>query len=189
MVSAPLANVDEDCLLWQLDVDELWTPEQISRIRDRFLEQPERTAAYYWCDYFVGPEAVVTTRYNYAQNPSVEWLRTWRFRPGDRWDAHEPPTLVRSHGVDVGKARPFLHDETEREGAVFQHYAYATEEQVRFKERYYGYTGALEAWRKLQSATQTGGPLRLADYLPWVPDDTLADAVSRTRVHTHGYSP
>ncbi len=183
MVSTPLANIREECLLWQLDVDELWTSEQISRMRDRFLEQPERTAAYYWCDYFVGPEAVVTTRYNYAQNPSVEWLRTWRFRPGDRWEAHEPPTLVRQRpSVDVGKARPFLQDETEHVGAVFQHYAYANEEQVRFKELYYGYTGALEGWRALQNAIEAGGPVRLAEYLPWVQDDTLADAVSRTHV-------
>jgi hypothetical protein len=184
MVSAPLAKIREECLLWQLDVDELWTSEQISRMRDLFLEQPQRSAAYYWCDYFVGPEAVVTTRYNYAQNPSVDWLRTWRFRPGDRWEAHEPPTLVRprQRAMDIGKAKPFLHDETERAGAVFQHFAYATERQVRFKERYYGYTGALEHWRKLQSATMARGPVRLADYLPWVLDDTLVDAVHRTHV-------
>ena len=25
MVNAPLANIDEECLLWQIDADELWT--------------------------------------------------------------------------------------------------------------------------------------------------------------------
>jgi glycosyltransferase involved in cell wall biosynthesis len=184
MVSAPLANIREECLLWQVDADELWTAEQVTRMRDLFIDKPERTAAYYWCDYFVGPEAVLTTRYNYAQDPNQDWLRTWRFQPGDRWEAHEPPTLVRPHesGVDVGKARPFGHDETEREGAVFQHYAYVNEKQLRFKESYYGYKGALEAWRTLQSAIKERGPVRLGDYLPWVPDDTLADDVSRTPV-------
>ena len=182
MVSVPLPNIREECLLWELDADELWTCEQISRMRQLFIEQPERTAAFYWCDFFVGPEAVITTRYNYAQNPSVDWQRTWRFRPGDRWDAHEPPTLIRSHRGDLGKARPFLQDETERVGAVFQHYAYATEEQVRFKETYYGYAGALAGWRALQHAIGAGGPVRLGDYLPWVPDDTLADICSRSRV-------
>ena len=57
MVSAPLANIREECLLWQVDADELWTAEQIARMRDLFIEQPERTAAYYWCDYFVGPRS------------------------------------------------------------------------------------------------------------------------------------
>jgi len=29
MVNAPLANINEECLLWQVDADELWTVEQI----------------------------------------------------------------------------------------------------------------------------------------------------------------
>ena len=186
MVSAPLANIGEESLLWQVDADELWTPEQISAMRDLFLGEPERTAAYYWCDYVPAPGAVIATRYNYAQNPAQEWLRTWRFRPGDRWAAHEPPTLVRpgrTGDVDLGKARPFRHDETEDAGAVFQHFAYATEAQVRFKESYYGYDGAVERWCALQDALRgSRGPLRLGDYLPWVTDDTLVDDAERRRI-------
>ena len=184
MVSAPAASIDEECLLWQLDSDELWRTEQIVAVRDLFAAEPDRTAAYYWCDYFVAPDAVITTRYNYAQNPAQEWLRTWRFRPGDRWDAHEPPTLVRP-GVPghLGTSRPLLHGETERVGAVFQHFAYATEDQLRFKERYYGYSGAVAAWHGLRRALEEGaGPVLLADHLPWVSDETLVDSVDRTRV-------
>src|SRR5207344_3297476 len=78
---------------------------------------------------------------------------------------------------------PFVHDETEQAGAVFQHFAYATEAQVRFKESYYGYRGAVERWRALGEAVRTAsGPLRLADYLPWVPDDTLVDDAARRRI-------
>jgi glycosyltransferase involved in cell wall biosynthesis len=189
MVSAPLVNIREECLLWQLDADELWTGEQIATMRQAFLDHPERTAAYYWCDFFVAPRAVVTTRWNYTANPGVEWLRTWRYQPGDAWAAHEPPTLLRpvrsarrTSRIDVGRTRPFVHEETEALGAVFQHYAYATEEQVRFKERYYGYGGALDAWHRLQEAIAVRGPVRLADYLPWVEDDTLVDDVERAHV-------
>jgi glycosyltransferase involved in cell wall biosynthesis len=186
MVSAPLANIRDECLLWQVDADELWTAEQIVSIHRLFCDDPERTAAYYWCHYVPAPGAVIATRYNYAANPAVEWLRTWRYRPGDRWEAHEPPILVRAEAgniVDVAKQRPFLHEETERAGAVFQHFAYATEAQVRFKESYYGYTDAVERWHALRQAlTVANGPLRLGDYLPWVPDDTLVDAAERRRV-------
>jgi glycosyltransferase involved in cell wall biosynthesis len=186
MVSAPLRNIREECLLWQVDADELWTAEQIVSIHQLFLDDPERTAAYYWCHYVPAPGAVIATRYNYAANPAVEWLRTWRYRPGDRWKAHEPPILVRPEPggvVDVAKKHPFLHDETEQAGAVFQHFAYATEAQVRFKESYYGYSDALERWRALREAVRTSnGPLLLGDYLPWVPDDTLVDAAARRRV-------
>jgi glycosyltransferase involved in cell wall biosynthesis len=187
MVSAPLPNIREECLLWQVDTDELWTAEQIVSIRQLFLDDPDRTAAYYWCHYVPAPGTVIATRYNYAANPAVEWLRTWRYQPGDRWEAHEPPILVRPKRsgrlVNLGKKRPFLHDETEDAGAVFQHFAYATEAQVRFKETYYGYGGAVERWRELREAVRAAkGPLRLGDYLPWVPDDTLVDDAARRDV-------
>jgi glycosyltransferase involved in cell wall biosynthesis len=186
MVSAPLANIREECLLWQVDADELWTADQIVAVRRLFVEQPDRTAAYYWCDYFAAPEAVLATRYNYAADPDLEWLRTWRFRPGDRWIAHEPPRLVRPRRlrvIELAKKRPFRHDETEEAGAVFQHFAYATEEQVRFKETYYGHSGALEGWRRLETAVKAAdGPVRLGDFFAWVEDDTLVDDAKRRHV-------
>ena len=82
MVSAPLSAIGEECLLWQVDADELWTADQIVAMRRLFVEQPDRMAAYYWCDYVVAPETVVATRYNYAANPDLDWLRTWRSGPG-----------------------------------------------------------------------------------------------------------
>ncbi len=186
MVSAPLARIDEECLLWQVDADELWTSEQLSAMHRLFVAQSDRTAAYYWCNYFPAPGAVIATRYNYAANPSVEWLRTWRFRPGDRWEAHEPPTLVRprlSGTINVASAKPFSHDETEEAGAVFQHLAYVSEEQVRFKESYYGYAGGLDGWRRLRDAVRASeGPVRLSDYVPWVNDDTLVDDAERRHI-------
>ena len=188
MVSAPLPRIREECLLWEVDADELWTVEQIASVRRLFLDHPDRTAAHYWCHYIPAPRAVIATRYNYAANPDIDWLRTWRYRPGDRWDAHEPPTLVRPRGrlrrsVDAGKQNPFLHDETEDVGAVFQHFAYATEEQVRFKQTYYGYSSAVERWRELQAAVRASrGPFRLGDYLPWIRDDTLVDSVERRHI-------
>ena len=53
-------------------------------------------------------------------------------------------------------------------GLVFQHYAYATEAQIRFKESYYGYAGAVAQWRQLQQSEKF--PQRLADHFAWVKD-------------------
>ena len=172
--------------MWQVDADELWTAEQIASVHRLFRDDPERTAAYYWCHYVPAPGAVIATRYNYAANPTVEWLRTWRYRSGDQWKAHEPPILIRTESegvVDVARKHPFLQDETEEVGAVFQHFAYATHAQVRFKERYYGYDGAVERWNALREAVRkVHGPLRLGDYFPWVSDDTLVDDAARRGV-------
>jgi glycosyltransferase involved in cell wall biosynthesis len=179
MVNAPLTNIREACLLWQVDSDELWTTQQIAAVHNSFRSNSEKTAAYYWCWYFVGPNKLISTRYNYAQNPRQEWLRTWRFELADRWAAHEPPTLTRyaKNGVrvNIGELNPFRHDEMEAVGAVFQHFAYVTEAQLRFKETYYGYADAVIHWNKLQ---RHGGAGLLRDYLPWVADNTMFDDAS-----------
>ena len=171
MVNAPLGNIKEHCLLWQVDCDELWTARQVVAVHEAFKNDPKRSSAYYWCWYFVSPDKVISTRYNYAQNPREEWLRTWRFAPGDRWAAHEPPMLMRRR-KNVGQLHPFWHEEMEAIGAVFQHFAYVIEAQLRFKETYYGYKNALAQWQKIQAHRGAGF---LRDYLSWVADYSVFD--------------
>ena len=67
-------------------------------------------------------------------------------------EAHEPPILVRRIGTASSTSGRCARSSTTTEaaGAVFQHFAYATEDQVRFKESYYGYGGAVEGWRELR---------------------------------------
>jgi hypothetical protein len=188
MVSAPLPGIRERCLLWQVDADELWTVEQIVTMREAFIDQPQRSAAFFWCHYFVGPTALISTRETYANHSAWEWLRVWRYRPGDWWRAHEPPRLARRkwywfRSDDVGRISPIMHAETEQMGLVFQHFAYVTEAQLRFKEIYYGYAGAVNSWRALQDALASkGGPLMLRDYLPWVTDEAQVETAARLDV-------
>ena len=184
MIRAPLPALPADCLLWQVDADELWTTRQITTMRDLFLEAPQRTAAYFLCHYFVGEDRLCTSIDTYGNNRSYEWLRVWRYRHGDQWLSHEPPCLARpigdGTGVDVAMISPFLHEETATAGLVFQHFAYACPEQAAFKELYYGYIGAVDQWKRLQTQSQL--PCRLADYFPWVKDETIVDFVSRLDV-------
>lgn len=180
MVNAPLANIQEECLLWQVDVDELWTVEQICIARQMFINNPDKTAAFYWCWYFVGENLIISTRNCYAQNPQQEWLRSWRFKPGAFWAAHEPPILVEKlpdgQLKNVAAENPFLHDETEKFGLVFQHFAYVTPEQLRFKEQYYGYKNAVLHWEALQAKTHF--PVFLCEYFGWVRDNTQVDTAN-----------
>ncbi|NEO21117.1 glycosyltransferase [Moorena sp. SIO4A5] len=184
MVNAPLENIQQECLLWQVDVDELWTTEQICKARQMFIDQPDKTAAFFWCWYFVGKNLIVSSRNCYTQNPKQEWLRVWRFQPGAVWATHEPPRLVQpsstnqsnqsaNHGQDVASINPFLHRETEAQGLVFQHFAYVTPEQLQFKESYYGYQNALAEWQGLQQ--QSEFPVFLRQHLSWVKDETLVE--------------
>jgi hypothetical protein len=186
MISAPLSNINQPALLWQIDSDELWTPDQIHTMHQMFIENPKKTSAWFWCWYFVGPEKVICTRNCYAQNPNQEWNRVWRFEPGMIWATHEPPVLGfkanDGNYYDVGRINPFTHAETEANGLVFEHYSYVTESQLQFKESYYGYKGAVEAWKHLQEATAPTVMLR--EFLPWVSDHT---EVSST--HTYELKP
>ncbi|MDZ4063249.1 MAG: hypothetical protein U1E22_01140 [Coriobacteriia bacterium] len=180
MVSAPLSTIDRECLLWEVDADELWTADQICCARQLFLDNPGSTAAYYFCEFFVGPGLRTTTIDTYANNTAYEWLRTWRFRPGHRWITHEPPSLGVRHSatqwVDLAQINPLRHDVTGSHGLVFQHLAYVTPEQLRFKEVYYGYANAVQQWERLQE--QTDFPVYLRDYFDWVEDETLVDTVA-----------
>lgn len=178
MVSTPLKNIQEECLLWQIDVDEFWTTDQIIRARNLFIAYPEKTAAYYGCFFFVSPQLVITTRNCYAQNPKFEWLRTWRFTPGLKWESHAPPRLVKTRNdgsiCDLAYINPFLHHETEKENLIFQHFAYFIPQQIQFKASYYG-SGNLEKWLELQK--QTVFPVLLKHYFDWIDDDTMVNTV------------
>jgi ADP-heptose:LPS heptosyltransferase len=184
IVRAPLVRLTEPCLLWQIDADELWTVEQICAVRDLFRDCPKKTAAYFYCHYFVGENLVTTTRNTYGNQSSYEWLRVWRYRPGFQWLTHEPPRLCQQTAagkwMDVAAINPILHAETEGKNLIFHHYAYATRDQVRFKESYYGYGGAVAYWEKLQSAEAF--PLYLGDFFPWVKDGTLVDRPASQKV-------
>jgi len=182
MVNAPLANIKEESLLWQTDADELWTAEQLSRMRDLFLDDSQKMSAYFHCDYFVGPGKYVSSLNTWATYPQ-DWIRVWRFSPEMKWSAHEPPILINAQGQNVGLINPFTRDETKSQNITFQHAAYVTEAQVRFKEVYYGYKDAVACWKKLQ---QTRGPVNPADYLLWAKNDATVDDWPESQGHILG---
>jgi glycosyltransferase involved in cell wall biosynthesis len=185
MVRAPLANLKIECLLWQIDCDEHWNYQQIINVHKQFIQNKEKTAAWFWCNYYVGNDITISTRNCYAQNPNQEWLRVWRFRPGDDWTAHEPPVLIGNRDgswVDIGRHNPFMHNEMENIGAVFEHYAYVIAEQLKFKETYYGYKGALKQWERMQLAIESQDNLKLGDYFHWVKDETMVKKNKKTRI-------
>ena len=177
MVNAPLPRINEECLLWQVDADELWVAEKLAAMRELFIASPQKTAAYFHCDYFVGPRKYVSTLNTWATYPE-DWIRVWRYAPGLTWSAHEPPIILNREGRNPATMNPFSRDETLRHGITFQHFAYALESQVRFKEIYYGYKDAVYHWRRLQNSC---GPVNPGEFLPWARHDALVDEWPSTR--------
>lgn len=180
MVNEPLRYMHEPCLLVQVDSDELWTAEQLVRLRAMFIAQPAKNCAYFYCDYRVGPNVHISSRDGYGNNVAYEWHRAWRWSRGLQFVSHEPPALGGFKPV------PFTHAETESAGLVFRHEAYSTEKQVAFKARYYGspnnpkghlYANAVQGWQRLQLNTKW--PVDLADYLPWVGQNVTVYAITK----------
>jgi ADP-heptose:LPS heptosyltransferase len=170
MVNAPIPNLTREGLLWQIDADELWTVNQIEQTHAAFVRDPKKSAAWFNCHFFVGPEICTSTPNVFGNFNHMESVRVWRFQPGDYWQTHEPPTLVRpaspGGAVDLGRLNPLMHEETSRLGLRFQHFAYAIEAQIRFEEDYYGYGGALASWNRLQ--TEAAKAPRLRSFFSWV---------------------
>ena len=188
MVNAPIKNLNQDCLLWEVDVDEFWTKEQILSCINLFFKHPDKFAAFFWCHYFVGPNLITLTRGGYGNDPGIEWLRVWRYHPGFFWASHEPPILVEKSTTGELSAihqKGFLtHAETEAAGLVFHHFAYINIQQLQFKESYYGYKSATSNWNRLQM--HQSFPIELSKFFTWVTDGTLVGHADRVGVK--GYS-
>jgi hypothetical protein len=180
MVNAPLVNLPEECLLWEVDSDELWTTPQLELLRDLFLRHPDRTAAVFFCWYLVAPDLAINRRRRFQE---LEWRRAWRYRKGMRWLAHEPPKLGQpipgtNDWADVTLQRPFTPMEMEQAGLVFQHFGYVVEPQLKFKETYYGYKGITAEWRRLRATKDFPVPLKQFFNWPWVDSKAMVDPLS-----------
>jgi hypothetical protein len=178
MVNEPLQTIYQQCLLWEVDSDEIWTVEQICKVREMFMANPLKNCAYFLCDYRVGRNLRIQSRDCYGNYPG-EWLRVWRWTRNTKFKTHEPPKM------DKFDENPFTRDETEAAGCVFRHEAYSTEKQLAFKEHYYAgagnpngakYKGAVSNWHKLQRHQKF--PVKLQVFMPWVDDRAIVERVS-----------
>ena len=161
-------HIDEPCILMQIDVDEIWTKEQLEKIVALFEQYPSARWMKFYCRYFVGPD-IITVGENCYGNNSYEWIRAWRFQPGMVFERHEPPVLAGNQGNYIDREATIKH------GLVFDHFAYATEAQVAYKESFYGYKDAVKHWNRLQENTEW--PVKLKDFLPWVDDKAMATRI------------
>ncbi len=163
MVNWALSFIDEPCVLMEIDSDEIWKPDQLEKIVKAF--ESKITAMQFRCRYFVGEDLITKGEHCYG-DMDYEWWRAWRYIPGMKFVSHEPPLLDGTlHGI------PYFKDETTAWFGKFDHYAYATESQVVYKEKFYGYKGLLEGWLRLQE--QRMFPVFLKDFFPHVKDNAM----------------
>jgi hypothetical protein len=166
--NACLAEIREPCLLMQMDADEIWRPDAIEKVAELFATYPHIKRAYFWCVYYLGLNVITTSGNGYGNRDGLEWLRAWRFTPGQAFIRHEPPELSGSDG------EYFDRRFTGKNGITFNHYAWWWQSQVAYKEQFYGYPSAVQKWTNFQQNAKW--PVaNLKDWLPWVGDSASAD--------------
>lgn len=185
MFNEALSGIEDGCyILIQVDSDEIWSADQLDTVHGllRWTEA-HANCCHFRCRYFVGPDLTITSKEGFGNHAAYEWKRAWRVERGVRFATHEPPCL---EGFDE---RPWTQDQTSRMGLVFDHFAYATREQMAFKQTYYAgrhnpnrklYARAVEGWEALQKATMPVSDL--SRYLLWVGPGVTVDRVPRVAI-------
>jgi len=132
---AEIKTITNDCMLWQIDVDEQWTLQQMVDAETHLTNHNGKTGCFY-CNYFVGPRQMAFGQWGEGKHEPYRRLWNWK---GEDFETHEPPKLK-------GKNGPGLLL-TQR----FNHYAYYYPQDVKFKEKYYsGYEGLYQRWLNVQ---------------------------------------
>ncbi len=151
MCNAPLGKISVGDVLHEIDADELWAASQLELIHDLFSYDGFGRGQYL-CKPFLGMDIELL-----FEPMKHDWIRTHVYR-GGLWQSHENP-VIRWNGKHMER------DISSSMGLVFDHPAYVFEEQVAFKERYYGDRSfKLANWLKLQS--NTVWPVKLDEFWP-----------------------
>lgn len=173
MCNAALEGACAPSVILQIDVDEIWDVASIELIVALFQDRPEVDRMQFFCRYHFGPNIIAVPRDGRTYGcRGDEWMRAWRMgRSDQRFITHEPPVFGGCRGETISR------QETFDLGLEFDHFAYVTQRQLEFKERVYGYNGAVAGWQRLQVNKEW--PTRLKTFLPWVDDRVQADLLVR----------
>lgn len=142
-VNAAIHRIKEtydSCLLWQIDIDEQWSLENLESAEKTLLENNGKTGCF-TCNYFVGPQQQVYGEW--GECIAEPYRRLWNWT-GEFFKTHEPPQLDGKNGP--GLLLP----------QRFNHFSYYFPEDVKFKEKYYGgYEGLYDRWQVVQKNRST----------------------------------
>jgi hypothetical protein len=126
-------------MLWQIDADEQWTPEQLT-IAEMELKSAGAKTGLFHSNYFVGKDLIA--KGEWGEGINNEYRRLWDWK-GEEFFTHEPPRLD-------GHNEPSVIIPVK-----FDHYAYYFDVDVRFKNDYYsGHENIYENWLALQKETK-----------------------------------
>ncbi len=128
-----IKKITNTCYLWQIDIDEQWTKEQIVKSEKELREKNGKTGEFNVIQ-FVGENLIVTGK-DWA---GIPFIRLWDWN-GENFISHEPPIL---DNYNINKV--LLSEE-------MKHYSFYFEEDVKFKDKWYDdHDGSYNRWLMLK---------------------------------------
>jgi hypothetical protein len=122
--------------LWQVDIDEFYTPEAIGTVMDMLQREPKLTAVSFpiitfWADIGIEVNGLI------MRSGGQDCRRLFRYGPGYRYLRHRPPTVIDSQGRHIDGIKWFRGRRMRAKGVWLYHYGQLFPEQVLRKCAYY----------------------------------------------------
>lgn len=140
MFNEAIKHITEPCYLWQIDVDEYWKVNQLSAA-EKILDNTGADVGTFNCDYMLSNDVIV--RGTWGESSVEGYTRLWKYQPGRKFIAHEPPIIEGSKMRVPPKFMP-----------RFMHLSYFYEEDVKFKSQWYGgHENVYTNWCKIKDGS------------------------------------
>lgn len=144
-------KITDRCFLWQIDIDEQWEETAMDAAEDELLSKKGKVGAFR-ADCRIGKS--IRAVGDWGEAVTYGYTRLWDWA-GERFICHEPPVIEGQMGKDATML-----------SQRFVHYNYYFEEDVHFKDRWYGgHEGILERWRLVNSMDSRFFPMHISNLI------------------------
>ena len=117
--------------LWQIDADEIYTIENILKIKKMLYEEEPTSVGVRSCTFYGGFNNYLTG----FEQQNDNFLRIFKFMKGAYWKTHRPPTI--EYPIDLEKKHISSDELFDKWGIQMHHYSYVFPTQVKYKIDYY----------------------------------------------------
>ncbi len=160
--------------LWQVDCDEFYRPDHISKMREQLKADPTISGAAFHQITFWGDTETVVDGW-YLKRGAASYHRLFKWGKGYRYTTHRPPTVVNEQGHDMRDGHWLDSKDTREMGVVLYHYSLLFPKQVIEKCDYYGRAAWAQRPKALEWAHETFFELKkpfrvhnVYDYPSWL---------------------